>query len=275
MRVICFTLLTIIMVCWVEMAVATPVGASFPRDEFIEIQKGLRPGHSIIQKFGHNPDVDTATVPEDVWENGGIYTGFPDEREKLEILSSSAADAEAGTGCRTIVISGLDSNFDQISETIIMNGTTIVESVNTYSRMNRSYCSSAGSGLTNAGTITIRHTTTTANVFGSISPSDGQTHIACYTIPDNYTGYILKNRAGMFDSTANRATISYFVKSSNAVTSLVRPFSVSTENSVTISPLGGFVFPEKTDGCARVTSIDNSNGNVQFSFDIILVKNGS
>lgn len=254
---------------------ATPVGASFPRDEFLEIQKGHRAGHTIIQKFGHNPDVDTATVPEDIWENGGVYTGFPSEREKLEILSSSVADAEAGTGCRTIVISGLDSNFDQVSETIIMNGTTVVESVNIYSRMNRSYCASSGSGTTNAGTITIRHTTTTANVFGSIAPSDGQTHIACYTIPRNHTGYIMANRVGMYDSTANRATISYFVKSSNGTTSLVRPISVSTTAPVTVSPVGGFIFPEKTDGCARATIVDNNNGNIQFSFDIVLRKNGS
>lgn len=43
----------------------------------ILISTGGVPGVSAVSKFGRNPDIDTATVPEDVWAAGGLCTGFP------------------------------------------------------------------------------------------------------------------------------------------------------------------------------------------------------
>lgn len=253
---------------------ATPVGVTYPRDEMVEINLGARNGRQLIQKFGRNPDVDTATVPEDVWHGGGVYTGFPSERELVEVVSSSAADALAGTGCQTVKIVGLDSNFDQQNEIVTLNGTTAVDSTKIYSRLNRAYCITAGSGTVNAGVITIRHTTTTANVFATIQVGIGQTEVACYTVPRGYTGVMLRGHYDMFDTVANRATVAFSVKFANGTTRIVREHSVSTEAPHDLHPIGGFIFPAKTDGCGRVMAVDNNNGSVNFSFDMVLVKTG-
>ena len=37
------------------------------------ISLGLVPGVSHINKFGRNSLIDAATVPEDIWDVGGVY----------------------------------------------------------------------------------------------------------------------------------------------------------------------------------------------------------
>lgn len=49
--------------------------------------------YSINTKFGRNPDIDTGSTPEDVWNGGSDYTGFNCVvAETLSVVSDSAAD---------------------------------------------------------------------------------------------------------------------------------------------------------------------------------------
>lgn len=121
-----------------------PFGASFGRVS----------GHSRVAVYGHSP---TPTAGTDVWEGATAYP-FQTSATKLEILSASASDTAAGTGARTMMIAGLDTNFNPISEVITMNGTTPVQSANTYLRVNGLNIMTSGSGHTNAGDITLRVT---------------------------------------------------------------------------------------------------------------------
>jgi hypothetical protein len=75
----------------------------------------------------------------------------------LEVVSSSADDAAAGTGARTVKVEGVDASHVPFSETITMNGVTPVPLVNTsVIAINRTTVLTAGSGLANAGTIDVR-----------------------------------------------------------------------------------------------------------------------
>jgi hypothetical protein len=141
---------------------------------------------------GVNEDVDAGT--EDVCDVGGVYAGLPalpaQAAEAINIVSSSANDAAAGTGARTIRVEGLDSTGKYAQETFTLNGTTPVVSASTWKRVFRAFGLTAGSGGVNAGAITIKHNVTTANVFTVIKAGRNQAALAAFTVPANKTARI-------------------------------------------------------------------------------------
>lgn len=138
--------------------------------------------HTIVNKFGLNIDVDTGTLPEDCWYNGGVYT-FTASPAVLAISSDSSDDDITGTGARQIQVEGLDANFKEITEVVDLDGTNTVNTTQVFARLNRAYNVSAGSGGVNAGSITISDG---VNTVGLISVGNGQTLMAIYTIPKDY-----------------------------------------------------------------------------------------
>lgn len=92
---------------------------------------------------------------------------------KLDITSSSASDASAGTGARTIEIYGLAPDYTFQSEILTLNGNTIVQSAKSYIRVFEIAVITAGSGLTNVGDIYVVKTGTggtyTAGIPGTLT----------------------------------------------------------------------------------------------------------
>lgn len=129
-----------------------------PTDYHYEAALGLRQGHRTFNKFGYNLDVDTGE--EVVSSFGGTYTP-PTTATTLTIVSASTADDgdPAGTGAQRIQITGLDANRKYQTETVTLDGTTNVVTTSTWLGINRAAVALAGSGKTNAGTITITATT--------------------------------------------------------------------------------------------------------------------
>ncbi len=85
------------------------------KDVFLEIAKGNIPGHSAFLKFGENPDIDTASGFEDIWDAGGSYV--PPTQARLHNIASTLA-ADAGT----VVSSGTSTGGSLTS--IIDSGAT-------------------------------------------------------------------------------------------------------------------------------------------------------
>lgn len=248
--------------------------------EEVAIAGGLFTGYSIVNKFGTNADIDTGTVPEDVWEGGGAYTGFPDSTlEAVEVVSSSVNDASAGTGARTIRITGLDANYAVQSEVITLNGTTPVDSVNTYRRVHTATVLTAGSGGVNAGVITVRHTTTTANTFLSMVAGRNQTNCSGYTVPAGHTGYMrhltcaIRGVSGtpLTDTVAVEGQI--WTRTFGGVFRSRRPFVSTTNFPLADEIYGGLVFTEKSDIILRISATSADNTSVAAGYDLILVKN--
>jgi hypothetical protein len=80
----------------------------------------------------------------------------------MTVVSSSAADASAGTGVRQIDIHYVDADGNEQSETVTMNGTTSVNTVATDMRwVQCDHARAAGSGGVAAGDITISNGGTT------------------------------------------------------------------------------------------------------------------
>ncbi len=139
-------------------------------------------------KFGQNSDVDTGTDPEDIWRTGGTFTPFPDD-STCEIVSASGDDASAGTGARTVTIYGVDSSFTRVSETVTLNGATEVTLTNSYRVVHRAVVATAGSGLTNAGNLTIQ-TATNDVVMLTMSAGEGQSETTIFAIASDETAFI-------------------------------------------------------------------------------------
>jgi len=93
-----------------------------PPDWSLKVAKGLVPGHTFVEKFGENPDVDTGTVPEDLWSHGGLYT-FSTTADIDSIGSTSVADTQE------ITVQGLDADWDLITQSVNLNGQTRVAMV--------------------------------------------------------------------------------------------------------------------------------------------------
>lgn len=242
------------------------------------IVSGLFTGYSITNKFGTNEDIDTGTLPKDIWENGGVYTGFPDTTlETVEILSDSASDTAAGTGARTIRITGLDSGYNIQQETITLNGTTPVASVNQYRRIHTGMIVTAGIGGVNVGNITVRHSATEANIFLFMLPGRNQTNYSAFTVPSGHTAY-MRYLHGSIRGTTQAVTPAVvegniWTRPFEGVFRSRRPFVISSSCRLFDVIYGGLQFTEKTDIILRITTASGNNISVSGGYDLIITKN--
>ena len=166
-----------------------------------DIAEGNVPGHFSINKFGHNGTV--AGTLETIWSNSTLYS-YMTSADQLEILSSNDEDGGAGTdtGALTMDILGLDANYNETKERIVLNGTSVVTSTNSFLRVYRTVVRTAGSTGWNIGTITIRDADTNTTR-ATIEPFKNQTLMAMFTVPAGSRGFITGWYGG---TTLNKAT---------------------------------------------------------------------
>lgn len=142
-------------------------------------------------KMGYNGTLDSA--PEDIWDSGGLYS-WPATAVAGTIESSSASDAAAGTGARTVFVEGLLADYSIASETVTLNGTTPVALVGTYLRFNRIRVVTVGSTGSNVGNIIVKQSST---VVGYVAATMGQDRMAIYTIPLGEIGKVAAIKASL------------------------------------------------------------------------------
>lgn len=149
------------------------------------LSRGLISGASTFIKVASNIDLDTGGF-ETVWKYTGLWSPLTTART-IYFSSTSANDTLAGTGARTLLISGVDASRNLQTEIINMNGLSTVTTVNTWLGVNEVQVIATGSLGYNGGTITF--TATTDNTVQSIiSIEDSASNQLIYHIP---TGYVL------------------------------------------------------------------------------------
>ncbi len=244
----------------------------------LSVIKGNISGTTIFEKFGRNGDIDTGTA-EDVWHGGGDYTGFPTgSAEIMEIASSDANDTAAGTGARTVRIYGLlDGTGAAVADQdVTLNGTSYVDvhASNTYYRGGaRIKVLTAGSGGENAGTLTLRHKTTTANIFAVMPATMNQTAVAAWTVPLGQTLYISRISIQMAraNGAAGSAHVSIRSRPDGAVFNTTVSPEVTDSHGYEFANNGFFTFAARTDIKARVESVSDNNTIVTAEFGGFLV----
>lgn len=233
----------------------------------LQVARGQIQGHTVVQVFGYNPDLDTSE--ESVWPDGGTVP-HPTVASVLTIVSTDAADAAAGTGARTVYIEGVDGDYNVVSETVELDGTTDVDTTAEFLYVNKFYVVTAGSGGVNAGTITAKVSTT---LYDLIAIGYNNRTTAHYCVPAGYTGYMVEGilTTGQASGTTS---VTAFLKQ-HGTDGLVRVGAVATLNngSVQYDFDPAYTIPEKN--CVGATAIGAAaNNSVSAFFNIILVKTG-
>ena len=244
---------------------------------YLQVARSQIAGHETNFKFGFNPDVDDAL--ETIWTQGGLYS-YLSATTILKVSSSSTDDTAAGTGARTVEIFGLDGNYNEISETVTLNGQTAVNTTNSYLRINRGVVRSAGSGGQNAGVIYAGTGTVTAGVpankYLSIAIGDNQTLMALWTVPAGYTAFLLQTDVTVATTQNNKYCTAKLVACPYGEVFQVKDAFVKSESSMHQAYTVPLVFEEKTDLEWRAIG-DSAGADIAISagMDIIYIKNTS
>ena len=240
----------------------------------LAISKGHTKGHRTLYKFGYNPDVNGDE--ETVWSQGGDFP-YPTSAVTMFVSSTSANDANGGTGANSILIQGLDENYDEVEETVLLNGHTQVATQNSYLRIYRAFVTLCGTGGTSGGIIYVGSSGATSGVPNTTIYANlhlgNQTQIAAYTVPAGYTLYVddINFTAGL--SQANKtATCTFRSRDHGTNVFRTRLISVLQSNQLITKFEYPQEFYEKTDLECRV-STNTTNNAIGASFQGVLVKN--
>ena len=170
-------------------------------DPALEISRGLVPGQTTVNKFGHAPDaVDTAIT--DIWDNADTTNVWiaPTQARRHQLLSTSDEDSDTGGtvaqggGARTVRVFGLTTwGTAESNEDVIMDGTatggSAVFTTRTYVIIHRIKVLTSGATSINVGTITAI-AETDGTITAQIDPLNGQTEMAIYGVPSTQKFYL-------------------------------------------------------------------------------------
>jgi len=257
------------------MAITSITQRGTTEDFGLQVARGQIPYHKSNFKFGFNADVDDAL--ETVWSKGGLYA-YLSSATALYISSSSTNDTVAGTGARTVKVSGLDSDYDEVSVTVNMNGQSGV-SLGTFTRVNRIEVLTAGSGGANAGNLHVGSEASPtvgepATTYAYVTAGDNQTLMALWTVPRNYTAYVTQTDITVATTQNNKyCTVSLVARPFGGVFNVKDRF-VKAESSVNQTYNFPLKFEEKTDIEFRAIG-DSAGADIAISagIDILYILN--
>lgn len=227
----------------------------------IEVARGRNDDFSLFTLQMYNGAVVNAV--ETLWPESTRYSAWLGTSTTVTISSSNAADAAAGTGARTVTITGLDSTFNQVSSTVTLNGTTAVTIPVQFLRINSIQVITAGTGLTNAGILYVGTGTITAGkpavVHSLVEAGVSRSRSGIYTVPSGNVLHLSRMNIGTH-TTAGRVAIRTRPQGGSVFTSICE-MHVMTPVTVDLSDLD--VIPAGTD--VEVTCISTTATARDFS----------
>lgn len=242
-----------------EIRSITQVGTSEPFE--LQVSRGQITGHYRLHKFGFNPLINNSE--ETIWDVGGIYA-YPSSAAKMTATSTDGANDEDVQ----VTIQGLDADYNQLSETVTLNGSGTQETNSFFLRVFRAFIEGSQEP---SGTINITNTGTT---YARITLGDNQTLMCVWTVPAGYTAYLLQKDISCLTESNNKfGTIRLVSRNYNEVFKTHDKIALQNAHTeITYStPLS---FTEKTDIEIRaIGSSSNSALHVGGALDIVYIKN--
>jgi len=230
--------------------------------DYLAIAKGESNNYSAVHKFGANFDLDAGTVPETIWTNGGLYPWSAlDNPQIIYVKSDDSNDTSQ------LEIIGLDENWNEASEIVVMSGTTPVATISTFRRVYRMIYNHTSS---NEGVITAHAGSSGGTVVATIDVDYSQTLMCVYTVPAGYTAYLVS--LGFTAQKGKDAQVRFYSRGQGESFKIkhIAEVYAAQYNYMFVVPLK---FPEKSDLDLRSADVESSNTRVTANFDLILVKN--
>jgi len=230
--------------------------ASYYPTEYLElnIARGLVKGTTHINKYGYNPTVGSSY--ETVWDGANTYV-YIATAGTATVTSTEDDDVDG-----TVLVQGLDSNYNEVEETLTIGGSAGQQ---LFYRVFRAQMLTANTGETNTGSVSI---TVDSKVAARITADYGQTLMAIYTIPAGKKGYMTQLDVGSSKDLENEVK----VLTRNGV-------SLSWNTKSFITTRGGFLeknfkvpmeLPEKTDIEVRAKS--SATSSISAGFELVIIE---
>ena len=220
-----------------------------------------------VHKFGSHPNINQNASfenPYTIWDGSTKYVFPLNEGEAMEIVSDNTSDTQL------MYIEGLDENFTKKIQEINLNGTTPVQLTGSWSRIHRSY-NNGSEDL--SGDVSVRGQET-GNTFAKILKGNNQTLMSVYTVPADFTGYLLKysvTAQNIGSSSSIGFTVHMLIREHGKVFRVATRTSAGTNYSVQEE----YPFPLKlnprSDIIFNVVNANGNNGSINADFDIALL----
>jgi len=240
----------------------------------LQVSRGQIAGHRALHIFGANFAVSTTLST--VWSNGAGVCAYPTTATAVKVNSTATEDDVASTGARTVMVWGLDANYDEISEVVELDGRTQVETDAEFLRVFGVQVLSAGSGATAAGSIYVGTGALDQNfkptvVYSKAALGDNASLNGFYTVPAGHAAYLTYGSISTGSAVNNKFVTGRLI---------IRPQGgvfATAAIATLLNQQADFPFnypirlPEKTDIEARAISTGDTF-EVSTHFEIVLVK---
>ena len=226
--------------------------------EGVDIAKGVVMDASQRNIFGTTGGTANIVTTEfrTPWELASNYT-FPTAAAQMSLVSTSASDTAV-----TVLILGLDADYNPISEVKTLTGTTPITTTNSYFRINDIVCT-AGNAV---GDITL---SVGANVYSKILAGNGRDQKAVYTVPKGYCFFHQRIDAFCTDANGGKAArFRNYLRSPNGRE--LRVADTTFFENMQILRQTPFKYDEKTDIQMQLRSLSGATFGSVFAEGILV-----
>jgi len=247
----------------------------------LELAKGTTAGVSVVHKFGHSQNIDTADSDVIIWDGPTVSDNY--KLTPAQLFSSTTADIDSISSSNAgdtvdIEIQGLDGNYDLVIQTATLNGQTRVALATPLMRVFRAY-NTSGTALAGDvyiyvdGAVTGGIPDTAADVKAIVQAGEEQTLMAVYTVPAGYAAYMSGLYWSITSKISSLATVSQFRREQGGV------FRIKERRGAQTAGTGNLdiahVVPEKINEKTDIYMSANASANntaISAGFDLILVQ---